>query len=626
MNRKIDFKLIALKPIKGCDEKYLKILTPDEFYYFYNNYTIDDKDHISFTETVPSDFFHRSEDLWVNISAIVGKNGSGKSTIIELLFMVLNNLAAYQPLTQKLIPVKQVYADVYFHSDRFYKIEARDEVRIFSYNRGKKKETPIQKFDLKNFFYTVIVNYSQHAYNDYGVKERENWIKKLFHKNDGYQTPIVLNPYRKNGNININSENYLVKSRLIANLLNADEKGHNFRQLTPRLLATTLKLTLNPVFRDKKIYGDESKDETTFKELKLNEKDALESLNNHFHFNLRSLKTESNRDAIDYILYKMVSIAIKYDDYEDFFLKNKKFNDARLDDFAKALFEDTSHVTFKLRQTINFLKYRHLDLVDQELDLVKFSEKINKLKTGQQNDPIFFVPPPVFQIEILLKNDLNNEKTIDFNTLSSGEKQLIYSASSLLYHLKNLDSIRNWKSRKAYRYVNVIMEEIELYFHPELQRNFIKTILDSIAKIRLKNIVGINICFVTHSPFILSDVPDCNIMYLNDTGTADKERLPARTFGGNIHELLGDAFFLGNGLIGSFAQTKLQAIIEQLDGKTSNNLQDGLGYSKADIFKTVNFVGEPFLRQVMLEKFYSRYNKERKIRELQAQINSLNEL
>lgn len=53
-----------------------------------------------------------------------------------------------------------------------------------------------------DFFYTFVSNYSLYAYNSLELNkeytdDNQCWIEKIFHKNDGYQTPIVLNPYRK---------------------------------------------------------------------------------------------------------------------------------------------------------------------------------------------------------------------------------------------------------------------------------------------------------------------------------------------------------------------------------------------------------------------------------------------
>lgn len=67
--------------------------------------------------------------------------------------------------------------------------------------------------------------------------------------------------------------------------------------------------------------------------------------------------------------------------------------------------------------------------------------------------PLFFC----FQINVC-KAD-NEETEINFETLSSGEKQQIYSISSILYHLDNLNSAKEDKlneNRIHYEHVDVI--------------------------------------------------------------------------------------------------------------------------------------------------------------------------
>ena len=62
------------------------------------------------------------------------------------------------------------------------------------------------KLKLNSLFYSILINYSHHGLNSLHVG---NWINSLFHKNDGYQTPIVLNPMRTEGKIDINKLTYL---------------------------------------------------------------------------------------------------------------------------------------------------------------------------------------------------------------------------------------------------------------------------------------------------------------------------------------------------------------------------------------------------------------------------------
>jgi hypothetical protein len=45
------------------------------------------------------------------------------------------------------------------------------------------------------------------------------WLESIFHKNDGYQTPLVINPKRDEGSIDIEKEKELQKAKLLVNTL-----------------------------------------------------------------------------------------------------------------------------------------------------------------------------------------------------------------------------------------------------------------------------------------------------------------------------------------------------------------------------------------------------------------------
>lgn len=268
-----------------------------------------------------------------------------------------------------------------------------------------------------------------------------------------------------------------------------------------------------------------------------------------------------------YIIYKITSICKKYSEYQQFFdEKGKKINDKKIDLLIKEIKNDSSHITFKLKQTLNYLKN---DYVKYQKGVLKIPiDDLSKLiNNNLKQDQLILelIPPPIFDIQILLVNNKTKQEVL-FSTLSSGEKQLIYLVSSLLYHLYNLDSVIGNKIK--YKNINIVLEEIELYFHPEYQKTFIKYFLDSIERIELRNIESINICFITHSPFILSDIPSNNIMFLEvvngKTVQLNKKR---KTFGANIHELLSDNFFMSDGYIGDFAMFKINGTIDWLNEK-----------------------------------------------------------
>ena len=132
------------------------------------------------------------------------------------------------------------------------------------------------------------------------------------------------------------------------------------------------------------------------------------------------------------------------------------------------------------------------------------------------------MPPPIFNSEIIMKRD-KDEAEIPFYKLSSGERQFLFLMSSVIYHVMNIKSVPT--SRIAYRYVNIILDEVELCFHPEYQRTFLYKLLQSIQRLHLNTYCGFNIIITTHSPFLLSDIPQSNVLYLEDGHVVDKINL-----------------------------------------------------------------------------------------------------
>lgn len=593
----MSFQVIAIKPLTGCNKKYLKLLTEQCIYYLYKEYTIDpDSDTITKESTVPDSLYNvqslNNAKIKVSISAVSGKNGSGKSTLLELLFLAINNFSVkFNKKNKKadLSFVDGIRVEFYFRTYsynlknvetvKYYKIRVYDnEVTIQQYKKSmnvhviNKNSIPADKFKLQDFFYTVTINHSHYAYN---TDDLGDWLNGLFHKNDAYQTPLVLNPMRTRGDFKISRENHLVKSRLIANLVKPSSK-FNFRKLTDNHEVVEFDITLNDTKRNKTLYelpNEQLKlnDKIRLLDLNLDEDLILKKINKYYKFTYDSSNKRTLRIAFDYLKYKLVNICLTYADYEIYFDKNKKnFNEELLDTYFKELFiNDESHITFKLKQTLNYICFskNNIAIKKQKVSLSEISDLISKIQDDKKYskiNTIELIPPPFFNTDIILKSE-KNEK-IEFKTLSSGEKQKIYSISSILYHLSNLDSVKNTATKTAYTNVNIVLEEIELYFHPEMQRNFINDILDSISGLELHKLKAINFCFVSHSPFILSDIPSENILFLEAIGNKAVQLLEEKsTFGANIHDLLKDGFFMKNGAIGEFAKKRITETIQWLN-------------------------------------------------------------
>ena len=235
------FKLIAIRVMKECSPLLRKVLHEGETYFFCNDYEDDCKGGIRKKTGVcelSADFFQVKNSPLVSISCVVGMNGDGKSSIIELLIRTLNNFAyaaGFGADHESLRFIQGLYSKL------FYKIDDRictisccgDNISFWEegtelWCRNLKSDSEWSPWFHKknivklahNLFYTIVNNYSLYAYNSEEFKletndidETNSWINALFHKNDAYQTPVVLSPMRTRGNININREYELSMQR-----------------------------------------------------------------------------------------------------------------------------------------------------------------------------------------------------------------------------------------------------------------------------------------------------------------------------------------------------------------------------------------------------------------------------
>lgn len=117
-------KLIAIRPLPGCRQSALKCLQIGQMYYLCNDFRISD-DTVSlrdeYVRPLSPDFFSLSKDasVSINISAVVGMNGDGKSSLIELMMRLLNNCAKHYRLTYKdrLLRIDGIRAELYYLLD-----------------------------------------------------------------------------------------------------------------------------------------------------------------------------------------------------------------------------------------------------------------------------------------------------------------------------------------------------------------------------------------------------------------------------------------------------------------------------------------------------------------------------
>lgn len=676
------FKLIGIKLYSPNNENaiyYAKMMQKslygrEDWLYINDGFSISGDVENGFNVAIQEDAFDSEFLLYspehgvkVSISAIVGQKGTGKSTIIDMILRTLNNLSAAilgetfnYSSAQHLHYIEHVYASVAVYLDHEVKIltvKGRN-VSISTIDENNHCDTAKilkEPFDgevdeplkyqkgkhayLSEWFYTIVSNYSLYAYNyqDYDSertsvaklkrlygdiehlkKEDCFWLKGVFHKNDGYQTPVVVHPMREEGYINASKENMLGKNNLVNlafyEVLETDVEGKTIHEFPLRIINNTYEVVgftfkykdeneyegFEELYLGKLLSANKNKDEKEY--LKQRFVSMINPICKFWAKQMRLILNENveslpnlKRQAWEYVAYKTLKIIQTYKPYErDWkWLIGNCYQENQIERYIHDLLGDQTHRTKKLRQQLAFLVFlgtegyyaiqadvvlaNYIDVFIKENEGKFFYEsekKRNKPTTNFKFQKEDLLPPPIADVTLMIvkredkKTFESNPKSvglIPFTGLSSGERQIAYTLGNVLYHLINLSStLHDFSIEKEhlsflkYHHVCMLMDEVELYYHPDLQRKFVKLLLDSITSVPLDNIYDINITLVTHSPFVLSDIPQSNILCLQK---GESESRQGQTFGANIVDLLNESFFL-QGTIGDIAQSCINEVVE----------------------------------------------------------------
>lgn len=219
-------------------------------------------------------------------------------------------------------------------------------------------------------------------------------------------------------------------------------------------------------------------------------------------------------------------------------------------------------------QTPELGKYLNFDEQVERLGLEVSSQRISRrsyfqLQFNRTNRNLLREYSVIFDFPEIME--------IDWAGISSGHRAFLNLYSQIYATQRRLSQSDQ---------VLILIDEGDLYLHPEWQREFLMRLLNFLPRALDKTF---QLILTTHSPFLISDLPKENIILLSRNNQQDKLQRTdidiRQTFGANIHELYRGPFVLKGAKISAFALQKIKHAIsllshDQLNQRELNEIRD----------------------------------------------------
>jgi predicted ATP-binding protein involved in virulence len=294
-----------------------------------------------------------------------------------------------------------------------------------------------------------------------------------------------------------------------------------------------------------------------------------------------------------------------------------------IDDFSSVISNKIQTVLQEVKKIDFFDKHVNAkDYIKNIQVIFNYSKKIEESKISLENTLIFNKDRIAFssfgmEFIINIKNLKNNlyiieelpncfdinfkdVANIQYSDLSNGEK----TALRVRFYLEKV--IKDTKKKNFL----VLLDEPNNDFHPLWQKIFLSYLINTFKNRDEK----FHFIITSHSPFILSDLPKENVIFLEKGKQVDPK---IETFGANIHTLLSHGFFMKDGLMGEFAKEKINKAIKYLNQKTLS--EDEIDYCE----NIISIIGEPILKRQLQKMLDSKRLSE--VEQIKKQIKELQE-
>ncbi|MFC0184187.1 AAA family ATPase [Pseudarcicella hirudinis] len=538
-----------------------------------------DTNTLTFKETpnYTADFF---ADNISNLTGLIGKNGTGKTTILRYIIDYLSDGTAEEDLNK----------------DSFFIYSKESIIYYYKYGGNLEIEGKIERID------------SQIDLRSYKTSYYLIFISNHFDPTPLYSIDPTKNEYGYSKNL---STNYLLTND-VKTLSNDDKKEYTYNEHVYSFAATELfrivKL-FNWARNDSNETGEFIMDKVPqFMNIRLNMGSSnythYEHLNKvlKFYFNKTDLKKKTHIGFLINILcvgllhidfhkfLNFIPITNVIDKIYDFIgtYKNQRNPIESLFEQFKIIYNNFTTALEQLEILKDFLIF-----FDKSLDndvIIKYVDQALSIKLV---DAVHIELFPMLQKYFDLKK-IGDYLQLYFSHEYFGESTISSGEYTLLSFFGRLQELKWDEDKKP---ILILIDEAELALHPQWQKQFIYY-LTKFIQIKFKH-RKVQIILTSHSPFIISDLPPHCLIFLDKTSenkTVIEDSLinHKETFGANIHELFTESFFLNDGLMGTFAKKKINELISDIENV--HNIISEKTYNEK-YRKRINIIGERFLRK-----------------------------
>jgi len=566
----------------------------------------------------------------INVTAIVGKNGSGKSSLLEVLKFYNHQ-------------IETNYILIYKYQNNYYGYSSTvisSTINIIWYNIKKKSDNFINLISK----YIVYNDLIEKDYLEYlNIKgEYTNYFKKnIYDKQNIFffiSKYIPLLNYFTEEILYINEFIYFDTIRLIL-------RKRDAKKLDWILYPIGLNVSLQNKEQENNLFRENAKIiEEILQLLKSAQLHILQQYNIHPNNYQYSLNGMQERGILSLtILIGFIELILKDN-------SNLEANKLLLEIFkekanliknnnAFITFSDIKDMILSFNQNLKEKSIRNSFKLDIYIDIINFVSTLrfiydNKedyfycdLKIKEQKTEILTYISKL--ITFTTDNDENAIKSEDslrimeidiygnsifYNKLSDGERQF----NNLILDIFQEIYIAQKLNRKA---ILILGDEIDNSMHPIWKQKVISIIINVFKQFKD---IKFYLLITTHSPFLLSDIPKQNIIFLDTYKKEDEEVKNGKqkvgnckvvdglnekkeTFGANIHTLLSDSFFMKDGLMGEFAKGKIEGIRKFYNRviKYKDNDKVKKAYKcfyekkQKEFWDIQSIIGEPFLQKIV---------------------------